>query len=102
MGQFKPMVKMMTTEPTVELKLKKGGHVKTPKMKAEKSGTGHKKMADGGALGMMQGTPALVGRPAVNAPVRVPGRPGMAARKRAMLPKQAALDRKSTRLNSSH
>ena len=28
MGQFKPMVKMMTTEPTVELKLKKGGHVK--------------------------------------------------------------------------
>ena len=27
MGQFKPMVKMMTTEPLVELKLKKGGHV---------------------------------------------------------------------------
>jgi hypothetical protein len=27
MGQFKPMVKMMTTEPTVELKLKKGGAV---------------------------------------------------------------------------
>jgi len=27
MGQFKPMVKMETTEPTVELKLKKGGHV---------------------------------------------------------------------------
>ena len=27
MGQFKPMVKMMTTEPTVELKLKKGGKV---------------------------------------------------------------------------
>ena len=27
MGQFKPMVKMMTTEPTVELKLKKGGSV---------------------------------------------------------------------------
>jgi hypothetical protein len=28
MGQFKPMVKMMTTEPSVELKLKKGGAVK--------------------------------------------------------------------------
>ena len=28
MGQVKPMVKMMTTEPTVELKLKKGGSVK--------------------------------------------------------------------------
>ena len=27
MGQFKPMPKMMTTEPTVILKLKKGGHV---------------------------------------------------------------------------
>jgi hypothetical protein len=28
MGQFKPMVKMETTEPSVELKLKKGGRVK--------------------------------------------------------------------------
>ena len=28
MGQFKPMPKMMTTEPSVELKLKKGGAVK--------------------------------------------------------------------------
>jgi hypothetical protein len=27
MGQFKPMVKMMTTEPSVELKLKNGGAV---------------------------------------------------------------------------
>jgi hypothetical protein len=27
MGQFKPMTKMMTTEPSVELKLKKGGSV---------------------------------------------------------------------------
>jgi hypothetical protein len=27
MGQFKPMVKMKTTEPSVELKLKKGGSV---------------------------------------------------------------------------
>lgn len=32
MGQFKPMVKMMTTEPTVELKLKKGGHVQRKAM----------------------------------------------------------------------
>ena len=28
MGQFKPMVKMETTEPSVELKLKSGGEVK--------------------------------------------------------------------------
>lgn len=33
MGQFKPMVKMMTTEPSVILKLKKGGHVAMPKGK---------------------------------------------------------------------
>ena len=32
MGQFKPMVKMMTTEPSVELKLKTGGHVQRKAM----------------------------------------------------------------------
>lgn len=32
MGQFKPMVKMMTTEPSVELKLKRGGHVQRKAM----------------------------------------------------------------------
>lgn len=90
MGQFKPMVKMMTTEPSVELKLKKGGSVKS--MTKMKSGggcdTGHKKMADGGgALSAIAGTPALVGRPAVNAPVRTPGKPSMAARRKAMAPK---------------
>lgn len=31
MGQFKPMVKMETTEPSVILKLKKGGHVSSDK-----------------------------------------------------------------------
>jgi len=34
MGQFKPMVKMMTTEPSVILKLKKGGSVANPKKMA--------------------------------------------------------------------
>ena len=90
MGQFKPMVKMMTTEPTVELKLKKGGHVSMPKMKSGGSTGGHKKMADGGgALSAIAGTPALVGRPAVNAPVRAPGKPSMAARRKAMTAKPA-------------
>ena len=91
MGQFKPMVKMMTTEPSVELKLKKGGSVKSmTKMKSGGSGTGHKKMADGGgALSAIAGTPALVGRPAVNAPVRTPGKPSMSARRKAMAPKAA-------------
>jgi hypothetical protein len=82
MGQFKPMVKMMTTEPTVELKLKKGGAVAMKKGgSAKKEG---KKMADGGTMGALAGTPALVGRPAVNAPVRAPMRPGLSARRKAM------------------
>ena len=91
MGQFKPMVKMMTTEPSVELKLKKGGSVKSmSKMKTGDTGSGHKKMADGGgAMSAIMGTPALVGRPAVNAPVRTPGKPPMAARRKAMAAKPA-------------
>ena len=89
MGQFKPMVKMMTTEPTVELKLKKGGHVNMKKGGMAEGG--HKKMAmGGGALDMMSGTPALVGRPAVNAPVRSPGKPSMASRRKAMMAKKPA------------
>jgi len=89
MGQFKPMVKMMTTEPTVELKLKKGGHVNMKKGGMAEGG--HKKMADGGgAMNAIMGTPALVGRPAVNAPVRAPGKPPMAARRKAMAAKPAA------------
>lgn len=91
MGQFKPMVKMYTTEPTVELKLKKGGSVKSmTKMKSSDKGSGHKKMADGGgAMGAIMGTPALVGRPAVNAPVRTPGKPSMSARRKAMMARPA-------------
>ena len=86
MGQFKPMVKMMTTEPSVELKLAKGGAVK---MKKGGSTTKAKKMAmGGGAMDMMSGTPALVGRPAVNAPVRSPMKPSMASRRKAMMAKK--------------
>lgn len=47
MSQFKPMVKMYTTEPTVELKLAKGGAVT---MKKGGSTTKAKKMMLGGAL----------------------------------------------------
>jgi len=90
MGQFKPMVKMMTTEPTVELKLKKGGHVNMKK--GGKAESGHKKMAmGGGAMDALAGTPALIGRPAVNAPVRAPGKPSMASRRKAMMPKKPAM-----------
>jgi hypothetical protein len=85
MGQFKPMVKMMTTEPTVELKLKKGGSAHK-KMKGDAK-TGHKDMPhkmDGGVMGALAGaTPVIAGRTA--APIaRVPARPSMASRRRAM------------------
>jgi len=67
MGQFKPMIKMETTEPSIELKLKKGGKV-------------GKKMADGGMpMGAMVGAPrggVLTGG--------APGMPALAARRRAM------------------
>lgn len=89
MGQFKPMVKMETTEPSVILKLKKGGHVGM-KSKGENGHSPMKKM-DGGVMGALAGTPALVGRPAVNAPVASPGRPSMMARRKAMQMSPAAL-----------
>ena len=90
MGQFKPMVKMETTEPSVILKLKKGGHVNMKN--GGKAEAGHKKMAmGGGAMESLMGTPALVGRPAVNAPVRAPGKPSMAARRKSMMAKKPAM-----------
>jgi hypothetical protein len=66
MGQFKPMVKMETTEPSVELKLKKGGKVE-------------KKMQMGGMPVGSVG-PARGGM----APAAAPGMPALAARRRAM------------------
>lgn len=77
MGQFKPMVKMETTEPSVELKLKSGGEVK-------------KQM--GGAMAPMRrpmpGMPARGGALTAAAPMK----PSMAARRRAMkeMPSAAA------------
>jgi len=70
MGQFKPMVKMMTTEPSVELKLKKGGSVKK---------------ADGGMMGAMPPAPmgAMPARGGM-AKAATPMAPSLAARRRAM------------------
>ena len=72
MGQFKPMVKMMTTEPTVELKLKKGGSVKK---------------AMGGMMGAPMDASMASPMPARGGmmPVARPKRPTMAARRAAML-----------------
>jgi hypothetical protein len=73
MREFKPMVKMETTEPTVELKLKKGGAVE-------------KKMAGGGApMGAMIGAPKGGMMPGLK-----PKKPSLAARRRAMMAQGAA------------
>ena len=71
MGQFKPMVKMMTTEPSIELKLKKGGKVE-------------KKMQMGGSTDMA--APAAPSMPARGGMMgaAAPMKPSMAARRRAM------------------
>jgi hypothetical protein len=73
MGQFKPMVKMMTTEPSVILKLKKGGSVKAPK-----------KMMDGGVMRGLAAAPAPGARGGMP-PAVAPARPSMAARRKAMM-----------------
>jgi len=80
MGQFKPMVKMMTTEPSVELKLKTGGSATFARMKAEgipKMGDKKpvKKM-DGGVMG------ALAGRMPMAPPMGAPGAARAMAAKR--------------------
>lgn len=79
MGQFKPMVKMETTEPSVELKLKKGGKVA--------------KKADGGMMGAGD---TMAPSPRMSAPMPMPARggapmggmppmkPSLMARRRAM------------------
>lgn len=72
MGQFKPMVKMETTEPSVELKLKKGGCVTTAK-----------KMAGGGQMGAPMGALSVGARGGM-APAARPGKPSMADRRGAM------------------
>ena len=75
MAEFKPMVKMMTTEPSVILKLKKGGHVG---MKGGKGENGHKKMADGGMMDSLDSA-SMGARPAMSVS---PLARAMAARKK--------------------
>lgn len=73
MGSFKPMVKMMTTEPSVILKLKKGGHVAMPK---GKGGDDYKSM------------PSTMPTRGTQVPeaAEAPKKPSMVARRMAMKP----------------
>lgn len=52
MGAFKPMPKMQTTEPSVELKLKKGGSVSEAfqKHKAQPASKAHAGLKTGGVV----------------------------------------------------
>lgn len=60
MGQFKPMVKMQTTEPSVVLKLKKGGSASHSRLHSEgaKEGFSPVKKMDGGVMGALSRAPA--------------------------------------------
>jgi hypothetical protein len=91
MGQFKPMVKMETTEPSVMLKLKKGGHVSVKG--SAKAESGHKPMHkfDGGPMGV-RGLP-MVGGSAAPLEAAAPRRPSMADRRKAMMMAQMARQR---------
>ena len=76
MGQFKPMVKMFTDEPSVILKLKKGGKVAS---KAAGQSEGFKSMASNNAK-VFEGAESGA----------APKKPSMAERRRAMNPNQYA------------
>lgn len=102
MGEFKPMVKMETTEPSVILKLKKGGSAhKKMKHGGDASHKPMQKMMDGGIMGALSGaTPIIAGRTA--APVaRTPARPSMASRRRSMRIGKPAVSRVLSRTMKS-
>ena len=95
MGDFKQMVKMETTEPSVILKLKKGGSAHK-KMK-HGGDADHKPMQskmNGGIMGALSGaTPVIRGTTA--APVaRMPMRPSMASRRKAMMAKASMMPKR--------
>ena len=95
MGDFKQMIKMETTEPSVILKLKKGGSAHK-KMK-HGGDADHKPMQgkmNGGIMGALSGaTPVISGTTA--APVaRMPMRPSMSSRRKAMMAKAPMMPKK--------
>jgi len=77
MGQFKPMTKMMTTEPSVILKLKKGGHVNMKDEACEQDG--HSPMRKGLTVAIAVGKPR-----GGDAEGMSPGKPSMSERRKAM------------------
>ena len=95
MGQFKPMVKMMTTEPTVELKLKKGGSAhKKMKHGGDASHKPMQKMMDGGVMGALSGATPVIRGTTVAPVARMPARPSMASRRKAMMAKAPTMPKR--------
>ena len=84
MSEFKPMVKMETTEPSAILKLKNGGHAT---MKRNKEEHGHKPMVH--AKHSEQSSMKGMGKPMIGNQIpaetsRAPGKPSMSERMMAM------------------
>ena len=87
MGQFKPMVKMETTEPSVMLKLKKGGHVSGH---AAMKSTMPMEMADGkfAAPGKAPKKPSIMERrKSMKAPMLMSKKGGDVSQDKAMIKK---------------
>lgn len=87
MGQFKPMVKMETTEPSVMLKLKKGGHVSGH---AAMKSTMPMEMADGkfAAPGKAPKKPSIMERrKSMKAPMLMSKKGGDVSQDKAMIAK---------------
>jgi hypothetical protein len=80
MPGFKPMVKMMTTEPSVELKLKKGGKVEK---KMQQGGPAMDSMSAQDSLPMSAREGMMPARGGMM-PAKRPKRPSLMARRRAM------------------
>ena len=76
---------METTEPSVELKLKKGGSVAHKPMKGKADSQKTVKKAMGGGLGAMSPAMAIQGAPMETMPTRAPKRPSLAERRKAMM-----------------
>ena len=76
MSEFKPMVKMETTEPSVILKLTQGGHVNMKH--GGNAESGHKRMSDGGMMDSLDRA-SMGARPAMSVS---PMARAMAARKK--------------------
>ena len=83
MGQFKPMTKMMTTEPSVILKLKKGGCV-TSAAKEMDDYKSMPKAADGGMFSRMRAPVIKAAKKAMTNKTSAPSKPSMIDRLKSM------------------